>query len=331
MTLIKKAIITSSGLLITLISFYLDTLRGQVGDELGYFQITGIVFGILITIYGTGFGILKAGERLSEILLFTGLLLLSVNIYGEFRSLRNPTLSEGKPFVDDIIRKPQYTPQEAMALLPKFSNESQEEYADRLTELIYKSTVHYWETTDDLEEYNHILPFYENYLLYFRLWGTPNAKNAHAICDPYQAVERGVVICSQAAQIIVSLWDATETNAHMITLDGHVITEVKISDEKWWVLDPDFGVVIKEDFETIENNPNLAYTYYKEKGYSTETSNKMVARYEKKGNYIITNTGICRSQAQLEKDKWLFPFYATLPFLFIIATKKAYKFYLNRD
>jgi hypothetical protein len=44
----------------------------------------------------------------------------------------------------------------------------------------------------------------------------------------------------------------------------------------WWVVDPDYGVIIPYDIKTIEENPTMSKKYYLDHGYDEKTSDLMV-------------------------------------------------------
>jgi hypothetical protein len=236
-----------------------------------------------------------------------GTFLLALNIYGEFVSLRNSKISEGVPHFNKL-RQPQETPEQVLQQIDKRQNESVEAYAYRLTDLVYSATVHKWENVEDYTEYNHQVPPHENYFLWAQSYLNPSTRFYH-FCDPYKAIERGVMICSQATEAMAQLWRKTGQEARNMVLEGHVVAEVEVNPESetWWVLDADFGVVLEHDIKTLEAHPEIVVEKYVEAGYDLETATLVAGFYGEEGNYVQSNPGICRVEATLYRQKWYFP------------------------
>src|SRR5262249_51025830 len=148
--------------------------------------------------------------------LFTaGAFLVALNIYGEFVSLRNPKINAGISHFNKF-RKPQESTEQVFKQIDKRPNESSEEYAYRLTDLVYSATVHQWENVIDPTEYNHQVPPRENYFLWTLSYLNPTTYRFYQFCNPYKAIERGVMICSQATEVMVELWKKTGLDARNI-------------------------------------------------------------------------------------------------------------------
>ncbi len=327
----KNKLFLVSGILLGLASIFGDNLLGRPFDGLGYLQLTGLLIGITFFLFGLKVNFVSLLKRISIILFVMGIILLGLNIIGIFNPLRNKDINNGVKWVDGINRFPTVTYQYAIMELNKGDFESKELYARRLNNLIFSSTIHFWgKDEDENKKFNIILPFYENYLIYIHNLDKQYKERPYTFCNPYKAIERGVGICSQMAQIVVSVWDPRERKAHMVLLDGHVVSEVEIKDNIWWILDPDFGIVIDKSLNDIEDNPEIVYSYYKNGGFSEETALSMVSYYGKKGNKIITNLGICKEEMVFERLIWVIPAILISPYslilIFHIATVKKYKF-----
>jgi hypothetical protein len=236
-----------------------------------------------------------------------GAFLSGLNIYGEFVSLRNPKVDQGITHFN-VFRKPQETPEQVFQQIDKRSNESNQEYAYRLTHLIYSATVHKWEGVTDYTEYNHQVPPRENYLLWALSYFNP-ADRAYQFCNPYKAIERGVMICSQATEVMVQLWKKTGLEARNIVLEGHVVAEAQVDpkNDTWWILDADFGVVLEHDMKFLQNHIDIIPEKYIQAGYDPKTADMVAGFYGKEGNYIQSNIGICHAEDSLYRWKWYLP------------------------
>ena len=243
-----------------------------------------------------------------------GALLLTLNLYGESVSIRSPRVDEGEYYFNKL-RKPSLSYEQAIQQTDKKTDETNDEYAVRLTDVFYSATIHKWENVTDYAEYNHQIPPHENYLMWALSYINPGLYQYYQFCNPDKALERGVMICSQAAQAMINLWQKnTGMKARIVALDGHVVAEARMDEgERWWVLDADYGVVLKYDMETLEQHPEIIVEQYVKAGYDTAVAEKIARIYGSDGNYIQANTVICRTEKKLYQWKWYLPLLLTIP------------------
>lgn len=296
------------GIILAFFFYFYDYLRGDIKDSFGLLQKLGVLVGIVLFLLGGNFAFKSFWRTLFLSFLALGAFLLGLNIYGEFVSLRNPKVNEGIPHFNKF-RKPQETPEQVFKQIDKGQNESSQEYAYRLTDLVYSATVHKWEDVTDYTEYNHQIPPYENYLLWVMSYLNPTTYRFYEYCNPYKAIERGVMICSQATKVMVALWKQTGLDARNIVLDGHVVAEAQMDRENdiWWILDADFGVVLEHDMNFLQEHPDVIIEKYVDAGYDLKTAQKVAEFYGPEGNYIQSNVGICRVEERVYRWKWILP------------------------
>jgi len=302
-------VLFAGGMILACFFGFYDYLRGDIKDSFGFIQKLGVLVGTGLFLVGGNYAF-KSFWRYLFLASFTlGVFLLTLNIYGEFVSLRNPKINNGIMYFN-VFRKPQESPEQVFKQIDKGQNESSKEYAYRLTELVYAATVHKWEDVLDYTEYNHQVPPHENYLLWALSYLNPATYRFYQYCDPYKAIERGVMICSQATEVMVNLWKKTGLDARNMVLDGHVIAEAQVDREKdtWWILDADFGVVLEHDINTLQEHPEIVVEKYTDAGYDLQTAKMIAEFYGKEGNYVQSNPGICRVEERLYKWKWYLPF-----------------------
>jgi hypothetical protein len=100
--------------------------------------------------------------------------------------------------------------------------------------------------------------------------------------------------------------------------------------DEWWVLDPDYGVVIPHDIDIIEKNPKIIRSFYAQAGYKLKTIASLGKIYEKKGNVVRSEQGakgyrIKRFRAEhiFYYLKWIIPciFVVTSILLFFIRRR----------
>jgi hypothetical protein len=137
----------------------------------------------------------------------------------------------------------------------------------------------------------------------------------YQFCDPYKAIERGVMICSQVTEAMANQWRKTGLEARNMVLEGHVVAEVQVdsANDTWWILDADFGVVLEQDIQTLEEHPEIVIESYTNAGYDLETATLIAGFYGKEGNYVQANPGPCRVEERLYRLKWFIPLALLIP------------------
>src|SRR4029078_12986240 len=104
-------------------------------------------------------------QTFKKIIFALGVFLLVINIYGLFKTLRNPEIySEEKTLrnrISDItIRYPQIKDS-----LVRQDHESVKDFAIRINKVVNNGFAHYWKE-EGISKYNLRVPVWENYLLY---------------------------------------------------------------------------------------------------------------------------------------------------------------------
>jgi hypothetical protein len=306
---IWKSFIRFIGLTLILVGFglasyncirYLD-LKSSAGD-MQLLQKFALFVGVgALGLYVFGGVVRRIGFWIAGLLAVLGGILLVINASGRSISLRNPAVDEGMIFAGKE-RKPLYSPSEAYGLLFIQDDERVEEYAYRLTEIVFNSTIHLWEAENvtSWQEYNHWIPIHENFILWFS--GLVNPSNRrYEYCDPYRALQRGVSVCSQASKIIVSAWNSTGLRSQMYGLEGHVVAEVEMQSDDgiWWVLDGDYGVVLEKDAETLAQLPNYVRKKYTQAGYEGWVIENLLDIYGPESNTVLSVTGVCKMESKI--------------------------------
>jgi hypothetical protein len=296
------------GITLALFFGFYDYLRGDIKGTFGLVQKLGVLIGTGLFLVGGHYAFKSFWRNLFLSIFTLGTFLFALNIYGEFVSLRNPEINNGIMYFN-VFRKPQIPPEQVFDQMDKRSRESNEEYAYRLTHLIYSATVHKWEDVTDYTEYNHQVPPHENYFLWALSYLNPTTYRFYHFCDPQKAIERGVMICSQATEVMVHLWKKTGLDARNMVLDGHVVAEAQVDSKNdiWWILDADFGVVLEHDINFLQQHTNSIVEKYVKAGYDLKTAKMIAGFYGKEGNYAQSNIGICRVEERLYQWKWYLP------------------------
>ncbi len=62
-------------------------------------------------------------------------------------------------------------------------------------------------------------------------------------------------VCSQKARLVNEIAKSNRIEARFITFEGHVVSEVKVNKD-WFILDPDFGIVLPFGFSGLKYSKN---------------------------------------------------------------------------
>jgi hypothetical protein len=245
-------------------------------------------------------------------LFFLGFFLFIINTIGLFISLRNDSIYQEKniTFANDII----LTEKEFYNRINKAIID-RKEYITNLNEAVNQGIAKYWRNAG-IDKYNLRIPFFENYLLFIASYLTPEEYLKYEFVDYRKAVERGVGLCSQQAIIVSEILLEKNIPSFIVGLSGHVVLRAQVdkSHDEWWVLDPDYGVVIPYDIDIIENNTKIIRPFYAQAGYDQKRINGLENIYEKEGNAIMSEQGARGYQIKKFSNepifyflKWLIP------------------------
>ncbi len=250
-----------------------------------------------------------------------GLVLLLINVFGLFKSLRNEELySEITPYKDDIsIRF-----EEAREQWKRVDMESEQEFASRVTMLVNNSMAHYWRD-EGIKKYYMRIPAWENYILLIKQWITGHKK--YEFRNYKKVIERGVGICSQPCIGLKYLLNANGIEADLWDLQGHIIVGTTFEDGTEYTLDPDYGYVIPYGMKALQDNPELVREAYKNHDgvYAPHLkehkhTEDIVQMYAQDGNGIYTMKKPFEDFSYLAK--WILPLLLLLPYLSMILLSK---------
>ncbi len=197
-----------------------------------------------------------------------------------------------------------------------------------LTQAVNEYVVHAWPEDDaDAAAIHCHIPARENYLLWLAGCFFPSYTR-YEFTDAGRGLARGIGLCSQQALITVELLTDRGIPARVQRLKGHVVATAAIDDETWWILDPDFGVVIEHDIRSIEEQPSLAKAAYTEAGLSQSQVETLTKIYGPEGNQVRESVFAYAPQEFLLERlayglKWLFPLLLCAPFLFSALRRRS--------
>ena len=244
-----------------------------------------------------------------------GMLIILLNLFGFFIPLRNPAIYQYKDG-DEIS----LSYKEALTQINKLPTESETDYVYRLNHTVNQAIAHYW-LDEGIDTYRMRVPIWENYILWWYSFKNPRVYLRYEFTDYRRALERGIGLCSEHAIILEEVLENNGINAKIIGLSGHVVASAK-ADGKWFILDADYGIVIPNSIEEIEQNPAIAHYYYKD----TWNPDLLTSIYgSKEDNYQFDSAQAYSSQKTVDFEQksyiyiWLIPLGLTSPLLLFLV------------
>jgi hypothetical protein len=199
------------------------------------------------------------------ITLLTGLFLLMVNLYGLNRDIR----------VDDFDNQYLLFPNDQPAdfkltslELLRRQNENDIEFASRITTVIERGMAHIKWIVYPEEQFNQLIPIWENYFLYFmgKYSGIPEFERYH-YANYHRSLERGIGICGDASMVMSQLLDEQGISNKILTFPGHVVVVASFKNGKQYIFDADYGVVIPYSLDELASNSSEIAKLYSDAGY----------------------------------------------------------------
>ncbi len=231
-------------------------------------------------------------KTFKKVIFLLGIFLLGLNIYGLFKSLRNPEIytEQNTWFVSDITLK---YPEVKNEFIRK-AHESDKNFAVRVNTAVHNGIMHYWED-EGLSKYHLTVPAWENYLLYAASYINPKNYRKYEFSNYKKNLERGVGLCSAHSIVLKGVLNDNGIDAGLLDIRHHVALRAMVGKNEWWILDPDYGVVVPYDTAAIRANPEIIMTSYKNMNslYKPEikkhyTPEYLAELYGGEGNRIYT-------------------------------------------
>jgi hypothetical protein len=156
----------------------------------------------------------------------------------------------------------------------------------RASELVAAGMVHYWPAPGTHDPGLEVGPL-EQPDLWMKLrileWTGSDPDGLAALRrlerdDWRTALAVGVGYCSQQALVLTGFLRERGVEARTVDLDGHVVT-VAATPAGEWVLDPDYGVVLRHPLIEVAGSPELVRAVYGGAGYSRQRVERLVEVY----------------------------------------------------
>jgi len=257
-------------------------------------------------------------KNLNKILLIIGLVLMAINIFGLFKTMRNPAIFAEEKTIRNRINDITIGYPEIKELLKKKDNESNIDFGIRINKVVNHGFIHYWRP-EGIKKYHLRVPAWENYLLYLASFINPERYERYEFSRYKKNLERGVGLCSTHSTIVKGVLLDNGIKAELMDVGGrHVVVRAELNDTAAYILDPDFGVVVPYDTAAISADPevvrapysNLAALYYPD-AKDPYTTDLLVEIFGKrKYIYSVDNWFECFSYWAI----WIIPFLLMLPY-----------------
>jgi hypothetical protein len=256
------------------------------------------------------------------ILFCAGLLLLVLNFYGLFRTMRNPDII----YEQNTSRISGITTglDDARREMIRRPGESDREFAIRANDLVHSSMIHYWRN-EGLDKYYLRIPVWENYIIYFKTLFKDNKRYEFANYWK-KNLERGVGLCSTHSIVLNGILKDNGIESEFWDIKRHVILRVRISENEWYIMDPNYGLFIPHDRHQILENPELVRPTYAnmanlyKSGYETEYNTDFLVKVYGANECRIYSYNQ-RPEIIAYRAKWLVPLVLLLPFLSFMLLK----------
>lgn len=229
-----------------------------------------------------------------KILFYLGISLLAINIFGLFKSMRNPEIYQEEKKLRNRINDITIEYPEINNLLEKRDDESNRDFAIRINKVVNDGFSHYWKEAG-IEKYNLRVPIWENYLLYAASLVDPENYRRYEFSDYKKNLERGVGLCSSHSIVVKGVLNNHGMDARLWDIAGHVVVRAAVDAKEAIILDPDFGIVVPFDTAAIEEDPELVRPFYKEMSnlyypdaIEPYTTDHVVEIFGKAGNHTYT-------------------------------------------
>lgn len=232
--------------------------------------------------------------KIKKVLFFIGLFLLVLNVIGLFKTLRNPELYEEEKIIRNRIGDVTIKYPEIKSMLVKKDGETDEQFAIRINKVVNDGFAHYWKS-EGIRKYNLRIPAWENYMLYAASYIDRENYERYEFSNYKKNLERGAGLCSSHSIVVKGVLKDNGIDAALWDIAGHVVVRANVdkANNKWIILDPDFGVVVPHDTAAIQANPelvrpayaNLAAQYYPD-AKDPYTTDHVVEIYGPDGNHI---------------------------------------------
>tara|TARA_Y100001972_G_C7660787_1_gene333281 strand:+ start:1197 stop:2012 length:816 start_codon:yes stop_codon:yes gene_type:complete len=191
-----------------------------------------------------------------------GVFLLSLNMIGLFKTMRNPDIYTEENTLRNRIGDVTIRYPEILDMLERKPGESNVDFAIRINKVVNDGFMHYWKK-EGIDKYHLRVPIWENYMLYFASYINPVRYERYEFSDYKKNLERGAGLCSAHSIVVKGILQENGMRAELMDVGGrHVVVRAELNDTATYILDPDYGIVVPYDTAEIQANPELVREPY---------------------------------------------------------------------
>ncbi len=191
-----------------------------------------------------------------------GLVLLGINIYGLFNTMRNPAVHTEEEKLKNRINDVTIQYPEINSMLERKPDESDIDFALRINKVVNDGFAHYWKK-EGINKYYLRVPVWENYLLNLASYINPKKYERYEFSNYKKNLERGVGLCSAHSIIVKGVLLDNGIKADLLDVGGrHVVVRAEFDDTTAYILDPDYGIAVPSDTTAIAADPELVRAPY---------------------------------------------------------------------
>jgi hypothetical protein len=201
-------------------------------------------------------------KKTAQFAFYTGLLLLAINIFGMFKTMRNPAVYSEEKTIRNRLNDISIEYPGILDMLKRKDLESNVDFAVRINKVVNDGFIHYWRD-QGIEKYHLRVPVWENWILFAASYISPGKYKKYEFSNYKKNLERGVGLCSTHSTIVKGVLLDNGIKAELMDVGGHhVVVRAELDSMDTYILDPDFGVVVPFDTAAISANPELVREPY---------------------------------------------------------------------
>lgn len=201
-------------------------------------------------------------NKLIKVLFVVGIILLFINIFGLFKTMRNPEVYTLENTLRNRLNDVTIEYPEIKAMLKRMPDENNIDFAVRVNKVVNDGFAHYWKA-EGIEKYHLRVPIWENHMLYAASYLNPKRYERYEFSNYKKNLERGVGLCSTHSTVVKGILLENGIKAELLDVGGrHVVVRAEFDDNTAYMLDPDYGIVVPHDTAAITANPELAREPY---------------------------------------------------------------------
>ena len=197
------------------------------------------------------------------------------------------------------------------------------DYVRRLTFAVADGIAHVWDRRH-ARALRLQVPARENWLLWLQGELDPTQREYFFI-DGARMLERGVGMCGHAAHALGELLTDAGVQASLAQLGGHTVVTALVEDREW-VLDPDYRVVLPRPLAELAADPSLAEPAYTEALRRFDHSDperaaaRVAALFDASGNQVAADRpALQRPTEQRDIERWAYRLQWPVPLLLLLA------------